>query len=89
MLTPLNYFDSDPSMESLNAILLSVPTSPNEPFGFNDYGVKQDYTCIPETPVPFNYGFAETYDADGKREVLSVEDMRKNMELHHRIKVEL
>ncbi|KAK0499484.1 copper amine oxidase [Armillaria luteobubalina] len=48
LLTPWNYFDSDPSMELSNAILLKIPEKKGESFGYDDYGVKQEYTCIPK-----------------------------------------
>ncbi|KAJ7600601.1 copper amine oxidase [Mycena floridula] len=87
MLTPLNYFDSDIAMESSNAILLNIPEVPG-PFTFDDYGVQQDYTCIPEAPAPFEYIPAKTYDAEGQLMASTVEEMRKNAEMYHRIKVE-
>ncbi|KAK0491590.1 copper amine oxidase [Armillaria novae-zelandiae] len=81
ILTPWNYFDSDPSMESSNAILLIIPEKQGESFGYDDYGVKQEYTCIPEVP--------NVFDADGQLQAPSLEELRKNAEWHHRIKVEL
>lgn len=90
LLTPLNYFDSDISLESTNAILLSAPSQPGEPWGFDDYGVKQDFTCVPETPPPFEYLDPKVYDEEGRlKELESVEDMRKMAEMYHRIKFEL
>ncbi|KIY73996.1 amine oxidase catalytic domain-containing protein [Cylindrobasidium torrendii FP15055 ss-10] len=89
ILTPLNFFDSDPSMESANAILLSVPTDAKGVFEFDDYGVQQHLTCMPSAPQPFEYTFATQHTVDGEETVLSVEDMRKGMESYHRIKVEL
>ncbi|KAJ3861776.1 amine oxidase catalytic domain-containing protein [Lentinula novae-zelandiae] len=90
LLTPLNYFDSDISLESTNAILLSAPSQPGEPWGFDDYGVKQDFTCVPETPPPFEYLDPKVYDEEGRlKESESVEDMRKMAEMYHRIKFEL
>ncbi|ESK96748.1 copper amine oxidase [Moniliophthora roreri MCA 2997] len=65
VLTPLNYFDYDVSMDSVNAIVLSSPTQPGDPYGFDDYGVKQDFTCIPESPAPFQYLPLKTFDLDG------------------------
>ncbi|KAF9035083.1 amine oxidase catalytic domain-containing protein [Hymenopellis radicata] len=55
ILTPLNYFDYDVSMESSNAIVLNIPKDPSQPFTYDDYGVKQDFTCIPAPPLPFDY----------------------------------
>ncbi|KAJ3833550.1 copper amine oxidase [Lentinula raphanica] len=90
ILTPLNYFDSDISLDSSNAVLLSAPSKPGEPWKFDDYGVKQGFTCIPETPPSFEYYDPKIYDEDGRvKETESVEDMRKMAEMYHRIKVEL
>lgn len=89
LLSPWNYFDSDPSMELSNAILLKIPEKPGEPFGYDDYGVKQEYTCVPEVPSPFEYSFVDVFDADGQLQAPSLEELRKNAEWHHRIKVEL
>ncbi|KAF8887255.1 amine oxidase catalytic domain-containing protein [Gymnopilus junonius] len=55
MLTPLNYFDSDISMELKNAILLRAPEKAGSPYSYDDYGVKQDFNCLPEPPSPFDY----------------------------------
>lgn len=58
MLSPLNYFDEDPSMDALNAVVLEAPPSgapPGTPYAFDDYGVRQDYACIPPPLAPFRY----------------------------------
>ncbi|KAJ4487712.1 copper amine oxidase [Lentinula aciculospora] len=90
LLTPLNYFDSDISLDSSNAILLSAPSKPGEPWGFDDYDVKQDFTCIPKTPPPFEYLDPNVYDEEGRlKEPENVEDLRKMAEMYHRIKIEL
>ncbi|KAE9394115.1 amine oxidase catalytic domain-containing protein [Gymnopus androsaceus JB14] len=90
LLTPLNYFDSDISLNSANAILLSAPSKPGDPWSFDDYGVKQEYTCIPQTPASFDYPLPKVYDADGQlNESVSLEDARKLAEMYHRIKIEL
>ncbi|KIK59562.1 hypothetical protein GYMLUDRAFT_44520 [Collybiopsis luxurians FD-317 M1] len=90
LLTPLNYFDSDISLDSTNAILMKAPSAPGDVWEYDDYGVKQDYTCIPQTPPPFEYSGPKTYDAEGRLEKpASVEEMRKVAEMYHRIKVEL
>ncbi len=76
-------------MESSNAIVLGIPKDASQPFTYDDYGVKQDFTCIPAAPLPFEYSFVETFDADGELVRPSLEEMRKSAEWHHRIKVEL
>ncbi|KAL0566982.1 hypothetical protein V5O48_015011 [Marasmius crinis-equi] len=60
MLFPVNYFDYDVSINSRNAIVLFAPTETpeitSEVYGFEDYGVKQEFACIPDaSPPPFRY----------------------------------
>ncbi|THU91056.1 amine oxidase catalytic domain-containing protein [Dendrothele bispora CBS 962.96] len=74
MLTPLNYFDSDISMESSNAILIdpttSLPSSSGlgsgSVYAHDDYGVKQDFSCVPEPLKPFEYSDIRMFDLDGR-----------------------
>lgn len=88
-LTPLNYFDSDVSIDSLNAILLSDPSKPGGPYTYEDYGVKP-VTCVPEEVPPFQYHGLTAFGLDGKvAPARSAEEMMKGSELYHRIKVEL
>ncbi|KAI0077065.1 amine oxidase catalytic domain-containing protein [Panus rudis PR-1116 ss-1] len=88
-LTPLNYFDADVSMESTNAILLSTPKVPGEPFGYNDYGVAPT-NCIPGDVPPFEYSGLKAFSVDGKAAPpASLKDLRNEAELYHRIDVEL
>jgi len=90
LLTPLNYFDSDISLDSRNAILLTAPKTPGNNWAYDDNGVKQDFTCIPQQPKPFEYSAFRTYDAEGNlAKPETVEEMRKVAELYHRVKVEL
>ncbi|KAE9399249.1 hypothetical protein BT96DRAFT_976033 [Gymnopus androsaceus JB14] len=86
----LNYFDSDISLDSRNAILLTAPKTPGDDWVYDDNGVKQDFTCIPQQPKPFEYSAFRTYDAEGNlAKPETVEEMRKVAELYHRVKVEL
>ncbi|OSD07848.1 amine oxidase catalytic domain-containing protein [Trametes coccinea BRFM310] len=88
-LTPLNYFDEDVSMESINSILLSAPEKPGQPWTFDDYGVGPA-NCIPDAVPPFEYTGVQTYGLDGKpAPFTTAEEMRKSAELYHRIKLEL
>ncbi|KAF8999357.1 copper amine oxidase [Cyathus striatus] len=82
LLTPLNYFDSDISMESMNAIILRTRlparastaqgyavdvANANQEYIYDDYGVPQDHTCLPVPPPPFGYGGTmRVYDDEGK-----------------------
>ncbi|KIJ20486.1 hypothetical protein PAXINDRAFT_7722 [Paxillus involutus ATCC 200175] len=86
LLTPLNYFDHDVSIESTNAILLHTPEKPGDPFTFEDYGVQPAH-CIPQPPSPFEYAPVQIFDHGGNVvEFTSVDDMRSSSELYHRIK---
>ena len=88
-ITPLNYFDFDVSMESSNAILLSPPKTPGEPWGYDDNGVK-DANCIPSPVPPFEYRGIQAFSLDGKlAPPESADQMRKGAEMYHRIKLEL
>ncbi|KAI0091340.1 amine oxidase catalytic domain-containing protein [Irpex rosettiformis] len=88
-LTPLNYFDSDVSMDSTNAILLSNPVKPGDPYTYNDYGVKP-VNCVPTAVPPFEYRGLTAFGLDGKMAPpASAEEMRKGAEMYHRIKLEL
>lgn len=55
-LTPVNYFDSDPSMELLNAIVVNPAEDGPPAYTFDDNGVEQHFHCIPDAPAPFTYG---------------------------------
>lgn len=89
LLTPLNYFDSDISMDSTNAILLTPPQVPGDPFGYNDYGVKA-VECIPDAVPPFEYKGLKAFGLDGKEAPpASIKQLRNEAELYHRIEVEL
>lgn len=88
-LTPLNYFDHDVSIDSTNAILLQTPAQPGDPFSFEDYGVRPVH-CVPKAPAPFEYAPVHIFDRRGEEvEFESVEAMRSESELYHRIKFEL
>ena len=90
ILTPLNYFDSDISMDMSNAIVLTAPANPGDPFAFDNYGVDLGYTCVPAAPAPFEYKLGTTYDWEGRAVPYdSIEEFRKDAEGYHRIKVEL
>jgi primary-amine oxidase len=77
-------------MESRNAILLSRPAAPGAAFAFDDYGVGVAHCVPPEVP-PFAYEGMRAFGLDGKEmtEPRGVEELRKEAELFHRIKVEL
>ncbi|EGO02293.1 hypothetical protein SERLA73DRAFT_86572 [Serpula lacrymans var. lacrymans S7.3] len=88
-LTPLNYFDYDVSIDSTNAILLKNPARPGDPFTYDNYGVEPAY-CVPPAPAPFEYSPVQIFDLDGKLSPpATIEEMRKEAEGYHRIKLEL
>ncbi len=89
-IAPLNYFDSDVSLDSLNAVLLTPPSAPGEPYLHDDYGVDQGTTCIPDPPSPFTYTDVHAYDMDGGK--VFGADLKKLQTMAyapHRIMVEL
>ncbi|KAL0950332.1 hypothetical protein HGRIS_010303 [Hohenbuehelia grisea] len=65
-IAPLNYFDSDISMDSLNAVLIAPPSSPGGKYGHDDYGVDQGLMCIPDAPLPFDYIDISAVGMDGR-----------------------
>ena len=76
-------------MDSTNAILLSNPAKPGDPYTYNDYGVKL-VDCIPAAIPPFEYRGLSAFGLDGKAAPpASMEEMRKGAEMYHRIKLEL
>ncbi|KDR84410.1 hypothetical protein GALMADRAFT_220168 [Galerina marginata CBS 339.88] len=86
-LTPLNYFDHDVSMELKNAVLLHFPQKVGDPFAFDDNGVKQDFTCLPDAPAPFEYSPAHWFGNDGNPGDMDPEDARRIAEMYLRVKV--
>lgn len=84
LLTPLNYFDYDVSVELQNAVIMHPPEIPGDPFTFDDYGVKQDFTCVPERPAPFEYTYGST---DGSPEFRETEDVRRAKEMYMRVRI--
>lgn len=88
-LSPSNYFDSDISIDSTNAILLSPPTAPGDQFTYDDYGVPPQ-NCLPSTPEPFKWSPFVRIDRDGlERNTSRLEDLRKDGEGYLGIRVEI
>ncbi|CAA7259438.1 unnamed protein product [Cyclocybe aegerita] len=88
VLTPLNYFDYDISMELKNAVLLHNPERQGDAYSFDDYGVKQDLTCLPEPPSPFEYLDARIVGPDGNlRDFERGADLRRASEMFLRVRV--
>ncbi|EAU82653.2 copper amine oxidase [Coprinopsis cinerea okayama7 len=59
MLTPMNYFDFDVSMESLNSVTLKDPAKVGGPF--EDNGVKGDWYCNVQ-PLPLPAGASSEHE---------------------------
>jgi primary-amine oxidase len=77
-------------MESSNAILLNMPKELGKAYPYDDNGVDQGFTCIPEPPKPFEYLPIKMFDVEGKKQKPeSIEELRKMAELFHRMKMEL
>jgi len=87
-LTPLNYFDSDISMESTNAILVQPAEKEGGSYQYEDFGVKPAY-CMPAPVAPFSYKGGIDYDLNGREAQKTLEEKRKGYELSHRIKLEM
>ncbi|EMD39459.1 hypothetical protein CERSUDRAFT_91968 [Gelatoporia subvermispora B] len=88
-ITPLNYFDADMSMDALNAVLLSPPDNPGGPWGVDEYGVNMGH-CVPAAIPPLEYSGVLGFDVDGKPAAAATsEQLRREAEMYHRIKIEL
>ncbi|KAF8187204.1 copper amine oxidase [Pholiota molesta] len=87
VLTPLNYFDYDISMELRNAILLHSPQTPGDPYTFDDYGVKQDFTCVPGPPSPFEYPQSQIIAPDGSVSFANSPEARRDAEMYFRVRI--
>lgn len=76
-------------MESTNAILLTAPPKPGDPFKYDDYGVKP-VNCVPPQVPPFDYPGLRALNLDGTpAPPASMTEMRNAAELYHRLEVEL
>jgi primary-amine oxidase len=65
MLTPVNYFDYDVTLESRNAILIHREQGEGGVHEFDDNGVKQNFHCLPDAPPDFEYSEISVVDVDG------------------------
>ncbi|KAJ7759342.1 amine oxidase catalytic domain-containing protein [Mycena maculata] len=84
LLTPFNFNDWDPAMDSMNAILLNVP-EPGESWTGDENGVEIEY-CLPPRLRKFNYPGLTTFEEDGAPgKVERVHEMRQQAESYHAI----
>ncbi|KAH8100993.1 amine oxidase catalytic domain-containing protein, partial [Cristinia sonorae] len=91
-LAPANYFDSDVSMESTNAIVITASKDPSRVYDFEEYGVKQA-NCVPPVVPPFEYGDMQVMGLDGKpvtgSRPATVDELMRSENVFRYIKVEL
>ncbi|KAJ7763953.1 amine oxidase catalytic domain-containing protein [Mycena maculata] len=84
LLTPFNFNDWDPSMESMNAIILNVP-EPGEEWSADENGVEIAY-CLPPPVSKFDYPGLITFEEDGTPgKPRRVHEMRQQAESYHAI----
>jgi primary-amine oxidase len=89
MLTPVNYFDYDITMESKNAILIHPPSQERRGvFEFDDNGVKQNFHCLPDAPPDFEYTEIGLVGVDGGfvDAERSADEIRRAQEMFVRLK---
>ncbi|KAF9535149.1 copper amine oxidase [Crepidotus variabilis] len=86
VLSPINYFDYDISMDLKNAILLQEPRIRGDAFDFDNYGVQQDFTCLPDPPSPFEYREASLVLSDGSFIAVNKSQLRAFSEMFLRVK---
>ncbi|KAJ7644759.1 amine oxidase catalytic domain-containing protein [Roridomyces roridus] len=83
-LTPFNFNDWDPAMESMNAVLVNVP-EPGEEWSADENGVESEY-CLPPRVGRFDYRPPTTFEEDGTPgSPLRVHEMRQQAESYHAI----
>jgi primary-amine oxidase len=85
MLTPVNYFDYDISMESKNAILIH-PLQERGVFEFDDNGVKQNFHCLLDAPPDFEYTEIGVIGVDGFVDAERSAGIRREQEMFFRSK---
>ncbi|TCD63339.1 hypothetical protein EIP91_005658 [Steccherinum ochraceum] len=87
---PANYFDSDISMESTNAIVITASEKPGHAFEWDEYGVEQA-NCIPPRVPPFEFEDMNIVDLDGRESLApkSVEQLKNSENVFRYLKVEL
>lgn len=86
MLSPVNYFDYDVTMESKNAILLYSPKEQGGAYGFDDNGVKENFHCLPEAPPAFEYSEMAIMGVDGFVDVDRSAEIRQVQQMFVKLK---
>ena len=85
MLTPVNYFDYDITMESRNAILIH-PLQERGVYKFDNNGVKQNFHCLPDAPPDFEYTEIGVVGVDGFVDDERSAEIRRAQEMFVRLK---
>lgn len=75
-------------MELRNAILLHAPEALGKPYTFDDFGVRQDFSCVPEPPAPFSYAQTPALQSDGKVSFADSPERQRAAETFLRVKAE-
>ncbi|KAF7289645.1 Amine oxidase catalytic domain-containing protein [Mycena chlorophos] len=84
LLTPFNFNDFDPAMESMNAIIIGVP-EPGAAWSADENGVESAY-CVPPPVKKFEYPGLFTFEDDGTpARAARVHEMRQQAESYHAI----
>ncbi|KAJ7683677.1 amine oxidase catalytic domain-containing protein [Mycena rosella] len=84
LLTPFNFNDWDPAMDSMNAILLNVP-EPGDAWAGDENGVEIEY-CLPPRVRKFDYSGINVFEEDGTPgQPARVHHMRQQAESYHAI----
>ena len=86
MLTPVNYFDYDVSLESRNAILVHPLKGRAGSYAFDDNGVKENFHCLPDAPPDFEYSDSVVVDLDGVVDAERSAEMRRAQDMFIRLK---
>ncbi|KAJ7679225.1 amine oxidase catalytic domain-containing protein [Mycena polygramma] len=86
MLTPFNFNDWDPAMESMNAIVVNVSdVDTAQGWSGDENGVEIEY-CLPPRVGKFNYPGMTTFEEDGSPgKPRRVHEMRQQAESYHAI----
>ena len=85
MLTPVNYFDYNITMESRNVIHIH-PLQERGAFKFGDCGVKQNFHRLSDAPPKFEYNGIGVAGVDGFVDFERLAEIRRAQEMFVRLK---
>ena len=85
MLTPVNYFDYDVTMESRKVILIHSHQERGV-FEFDGNGVTQNFHCLPDAPPDFEYTEIGAIGVDGFVDAERSAEIRQAQEMFVRLK---